>query len=142
MKSNPRAYVVDDDPAVVEALASLIGIMGYDVNSFTSAEEFLQAYRPGSPECLILDVRLPGMSGLELQRELRRRGSRLPIVFITGHADQSAAVEAMEQGAVEFLEKPFQTRVLLECVEKAVALDEENRVDGSNLTDPGPSASL
>jgi len=127
MKPKPRAYVVDDDPAVVEALASLIGVMGFDVDSYGSAEEFLDTYSPNKSECLILDVRLPGMSGLELQRELSRRGSRLPIVFITGHAERNAAAEAMKFGAVEFLEKPFETQALLDSVEKAIAIDAAKR---------------
>jgi FixJ family two-component response regulator len=121
MGPKPRAYLVDDDPAVVEALASLIGVLGFEVDSFASAEEFLEAYRPGGPECLILDVRLPGMSGLDLQRELGRRGSPLSIVFVTGHGDSSVAAEAMKLGAVGFLEKPFQTQALLDSIHRALA---------------------
>jgi len=125
MKPKPRAYVVDDDPAVIEAIASLMSVVGFEVNLFRSAEEFLEEYEPDGPQCLILDVRLPGMSGLELQRELDRRGSRLPIVFVTGHAESRAAAEAMKLGAVGFLTKPFQTQELLDSIQKAVAVCDE-----------------
>lgn len=126
MKRKPRAYVVDDDPAVVGALASLISVIGFDVETFTSAEEFLQTFEAGGPACLILDVRLPGMSGLELQKALIRRGSRLPIIFITGHGEADAAVEASKLGAVGFLEKPFQTQELFDNIQKAVAVNTDN----------------
>ena len=126
MKTKPRAYVIDDDPAVIGALASLIRVIGFDVETFTSAEAFLEAYEAGGPACLVLDLRLPGMGGLELQKELIRRGSRLPIVFITGHGEADTAVEARKLGAVGFLEKPFQTQELFDNIQKAVAIDNEN----------------
>jgi len=126
MKPKPRAYVIDDDPAVIGALASLISVIGFDVETFTSAEAFLEAYEAGGPACLVLDLRLPGMNGLELQKELVKRGSRLPIIFITGHGEAATAAEARKLGAVGFLEKPFQTQELFDNIQKAVAIDNEN----------------
>src|SRR2546427_9759501 len=106
-EQDPVVFVVDDDPSVREALDSLIRSVGFRVQVFESAKDFLQSKLPNVPGCLVLDVRLPGLSGLDLQRELARADVRLPIIFITGHADIPMSVRAMKAGAVEFLTKPF-----------------------------------
>lgn len=112
-------YVVDDDEAVRDSLRWLLEANGFRVQVFASAEEFLNADRPGRidrPGCLLLDVRMPGMSGLQLHDELLRRGSTLPLIFITGHGDVSMAVSSMKKGAVDFLEKPFSDEELCAVV--------------------------
>ena len=127
MKQQPIVYVIDDDPAMLHGLATLIELTGFEAKAYASATEFLETYQPTSPACLVLDVRLPGMSGFELQRELAKRGCPPPIVFITGNAGLDVAAEAMDLGAVAFLEKPFQAQELLDSVRQAIAMDEENR---------------
>ena len=112
-------YVVDDDEAMRDSLRWLLESAGYRVASFASAERFLAALRPNDAACLVLDVRMPGLTGLELQQELNRRGAALPIVFITGHGDVPMAVDALKSGAFHFLEKPFQGERLLELIEQA-----------------------
>ena len=114
-------YVVDDDDAMRDSLRWLLESAGYRVASYTNAERFLAAYRPGHSTCLILDVRMPGLTGLEVQQALNRRGTPLPIIFITGHGDVPMAVDALKNGAFHFLEKPFQGERLLELVEQAAA---------------------
>ncbi|PWC32905.1 response regulator transcription factor [Azospirillum sp. TSO35-2] len=117
----PRTvYVVDDDPAMRHSLGWLIGSLGLEVRSFASAEEFLRALRPDQPGCLVTDVRMPGMSGLELQDMLARAGSMLAVVVITGHADVPMAARAFRGGAVDFLEKPFNDQLLLDRVHEAL----------------------
>ena len=113
-------FVVDDDEAVRDSLSMLLGSVGLDVETYGSASEFLESFDPLRQACLVLDVRLPGMSGLELQKELAARGNELPIVFITGHGDVPMAVQAMQRGAVDFLEKPFKEQDLLDRVSKAL----------------------
>src|SRR5437870_4527073 len=103
----PVVFVVDDDRAVLDATRSLLASIGLRVQTFRTAQEFLVAPRPDAPACLVLDVRLPGLSGLDLQRELKNGGTPLPIIFVTGHGDVPMSVEAMKHGAVEFLTKPF-----------------------------------
>ncbi len=120
MVEEPVVYVVDDDPAMVRLLAELVEALGLKVESYRSAEEFLEAYRAAGPACLVLDVRVPGMSGMELQRQLADAGSTLPIIFVTAHADVRMAVEAMERGAFGFLEKPFRPQELCEKIQIAV----------------------
>jgi two-component system response regulator FixJ len=112
-------FIVDDDPNVREGLAALLAAKRYNVETFASAEEFL-ALRSGRSGCLVADVRMPGMSGLELQRELVRRGQPIPTVIITGHGDVPLAVAALKAGAVDFLEKPFDSDALLASVEEAL----------------------
>ncbi len=128
-KVEPEAtvFVVDDDPAVIRALAKLVELIGLRVESYLSADEFLEAYYQAGPGCLVLDVRMPGMSGLELQKKMAQTGINLPIIIITGHGDVRMAVQAMKAGAVEFLEKPFRAQELCESIQKAVRLDSENR---------------
>jgi FixJ family two-component response regulator len=121
----PVAFIVDDDAAVREALGSLLRSVGLRVEAFSSAKEFLAFPRPAVPACLVLDVRLPGLSGLELQSELARSGHQLPIIFITGHGDIPMSVRAMKAGAVEFLTKPFRDQDLLDAIQQAIARDDE-----------------
>jgi len=118
-------FVVDDDPSIREALSSLIRSVKLDVETFSSAQEFLQHDRSDRPACLVLDVRLPGLNGLELQQRLIRDGVHLPIIFITGHGDIPMSVRAMKAGALEFLTKPFRERHLLRAIEQAIERDRE-----------------
>src|SRR5437899_1433583 len=112
----PIVYIVDDDPSVRNALDSLVRSAGLSVRTFSSALEFLRIAPRGGPGCLVLDIRLPGVSGLDLQRELARNDMSIPIIFITGHADIPTTVRAMKEGAVEFLTKPFRDRDLLDAI--------------------------
>jgi FixJ family two-component response regulator len=116
-------FVVDDDASVRESLSSLFRSIGLRVELFSSAQAFLKHQRPSAPACLVLDVRLPGLSGLELQRELGAHGNAIPVIFITGHGDIPMSVRAMKQGAVEFLTKPFRDQDLLEAVQQAIERD-------------------
>lgn len=126
-KDNPIVFVVDDDEAVCESLRLLIGDIGLEVRTFTSAKQFLEQYDPSHPGCLVLDVRLSGMSGLELQSRLTEMAIRIPTIIITGHADVPMAVEAMKAGAIDFIEKPFWDQVLLDSIQKAVDMDLRDR---------------
>lgn len=121
-KSKPVVYVVDDDPALRESLSWLIETVSLEVEAFGSANAFLEHYSPGRPACLVLDVRLPGLGGLDLQEMLVDRKDPLPILLITGHADVAMAVRAMKLGAVDFIQKPFNDQVLLDKIQKSVAL--------------------
>ena len=116
-------FVVDDDAGVRDATRSLFASIGLEVQTFESAAEFLGSKRPELPACLVLDVRLPGLSGLDLQRELNQSRASIPIVFITGHGDIPMSVQAMKGGAVEFLTKPFRDQQLLDAVQHAIACD-------------------
>ena len=115
----PVVYVVDDDDALRDSLRWLLESAGYKVSAHSTAERFLLAYRPGMAGCLVLDVRMPGASGLELQQELMRRAATLPIIFVTGHGDVPMAVEAVKNGAFHFLEKPFKDEQLLRLIDEA-----------------------
>jgi FixJ family two-component response regulator len=121
--SDPIVYVVDDDESVRDAVGRLIASVGLRVQTFGSTREFLSGKRPESPACLVLDVRLPDASGLELQRELAEANFPIPIIFITGHADVPMTVRAMKAGAVEFLTKPFRGQELLDAIQEAIAKD-------------------
>lgn len=125
-RQRPCVYVVDDDTAVRDALSLLIRSMGYDVQSFDNAPDFLDAYVDG-PGCLVLDVRMPQMSGLDLQAALIERHAILPIIFMTGHGDVPMAVQAMRGGAVDFLQKPLRDQDLLDRINEALRKDAENR---------------
>ena len=120
-------FVIDDDPSMRVALEDLVGSIGLQVRAFTSPQEFLDSKRPEVPGCLVLDVRLPGMSGLAFQKQLARAGSDLPIIFITGHGDIPMGVRAIKDGAVEFLTKPFHHQELLDAIHAAIERDTENR---------------
>jgi FixJ family two-component response regulator len=124
MKENdPVVYVVDDDASVRDAVRKLISSVGLRVETFGSTGEFLAAKRSEGPACLVLDVRLPDVSGLEFQRELSRASIQIPIIFITGHADIPMTVSAMKAGAVEFLTKPFRGQELLDAIQEAINRD-------------------
>lgn len=119
----PIVFVIDDDAAVRDAVGRLIASVGLRPETFASTRDFLNSKRPDSPACLVLDVRLPDVSGLEFQRELAQAGIRIPIIFITGHGDIPMSVQAMKAGAVEFLTKPFRGQELLDAVQDAIARD-------------------
>jgi FixJ family two-component response regulator len=123
VKPDPVVFVVDDDPSVREALASLVGSIALDVECFASAAEFLHRRPTDNPSCLVLDVRMPGLSGLELQQRLAHREHRIPIIFISAHGDIPMAVRAMKEGAVEFLPKPFREEELLSAIRTALDRD-------------------
>lgn len=127
MSKDRIVFVVDDDHAVREGVADLLRSVGVPVRAFATAQEFLSHKRPDAPACLVLDVRLPGMSGLELQREIARSAEPLPVIFITGHGDVPMSVSAMKEGAVEFLTKPFREQDLLDAVQQALTADERAR---------------
>ena len=119
-QEQPMVYVVDDDPSVRRALERLIKSVGLEIRTFPSARDFLDFERSDSPACVVLDVRMPRMSGLDLQKELSARGTTIPIVFITGHGDINMAVKAMKDGAVDFLPKPFHDQDLIDAVNRAL----------------------
>jgi FixJ family two-component response regulator len=126
-------FVVDDDPSMRRSLESLLRSVGHDVRLFSSAPEFMQAPHTDAPGCLVLDVRLPGMSGLAFQQELAKAGVALPIIFITGHGDVPMTVRAMKAGAAEFLTKPFDDQVLLDAIHAALERDRARRRDDAGL---------
>ena len=126
-------FVVDDDPSMRRSLESLLRSVGHDVRLFSSAPEFMRAQREDAPGCLVLDVRLPGMSGLAFQQELTKAGVALPIIFVTGHGDVPMTVRAMKAGAAEFLTKPFDDQVLLDAVHAAVERDRVRRREDAGL---------
>lgn len=123
MSEQSTVFVVDDDSAVRESLRWLIESVGLKVKTFGTAREFLDAYAPEQPGCLVLDVRMPGMSGLELQDRLQERSIHLPVIIVTGYGDVPVAVRAMKNGAIDFIEKPFSDQVLLERVHLAIEQD-------------------
>ena len=123
----PTVFVVDDDDQMLDSLASLLRTLRFAVRAFPSAAEFHRFYEPSMPGCLVLDVRMPVQGGLELYEQLIHEGKRIPVIFITAHADVSTAVAAMKTGAIEFLEKPFERELLVDRVRKALALDAEWR---------------
>ena len=120
-------FIIDDDPLYRTSSERLVRAVGFDVQSFESARDFLSSRRPDAPSCLILDVRLPGLSGLDLQRELAEAGVHIPIIFVTGHGDIPMSVQAMKAGAVEFLTKPFRDQVLLDAIRHAIGRDQVAR---------------
>ena len=134
-ENRPAVFVIDDDPSMRSALDDLLRSVGLDVILSSSAQEFMQAVRPDAPGCLVLDVRLPGMSGLTFQQELAKAGITLPIIFITGHGDVPMTVRAMKAGAAEFLTKPFDHQVLLDAVHAAIERDRARRRDAVSLAD-------
>ena len=135
MTSACVVFVVDDDPSVRASLKFLVSTVGLQVESFDSAEAFLNKKPPDGPSCLVLDVRLRGMSGLDLQRELAARDLRIPIVFITGHGDIPMSVRAMKAGAVEFLSKPFRDQDLLDAIRAALERDRARRDQEKEVTE-------
>jgi len=132
---SPVVLVVDDDASVREALTELFRSVGLRVETFGSATEFLQSRLPEAPGCLVLDVRLPGLSGLDFQGELAKAGIRIPIIFITGHGDIPMSVKAMKAGAVEFLTKPFREQDMLDAIQVALEKDRARREQDKKVTD-------
>jgi FixJ family two-component response regulator len=133
--AQPVVFVVDDDLSVREGLSSLLRSVGLRVELFASATEFLDASLPAAPACLVLDVRLPGLSGLDFQAELAKSNIRIPIVFMTGHGDIPMTVKAMKAGAVEFLTKPFRDQDMLDAVQLALARDRAQRESEDTASD-------
>jgi len=131
----PIVFVVDDDASMRQALARLLQSVQLRVEVFASPQEFLQSERPNVPSCLVLDVRLPGLSGLDFQAELAKADVRIPIVFITGHGDIPMSVRAMKAGAVDFLAKPFRDQDLLDAVTAAIQRDQKRREHENAMTD-------
>ena len=123
----PTVFVVDDDSGVRSSIRILLKSVGIHTTVFASAREFLAAFDPTQPGCMVLDIRMPGMSGMELQLELNRLGAIIPVVFITGHGDVPMAVEAMQQGAFDFLQKPFRDQELIHRIQKALERDAAQR---------------
>jgi len=130
-----RVFIVDDEADVRDAVQLLVGSDGLNAEAYASADEFLAAYEPGTPGCLILDVRMPGMSGLAAQQTLQERGIELPIIFISGHGDIPMAVRAVQEGALDFLEKPFSDDAVLDCVQRALQRDREHRAQAAERAD-------
>jgi FixJ family two-component response regulator len=128
-------FVIDDDASMRRSLDTLLRSVGLDVHLFSSAQEFMQAERPDAPGCLVLDVRLPGMSGLAFQQELAKAGIALPVIFLTGHGDVPMTVRAMKAGAAEFLTKPFDDQVLLDAIHAAIKGDHARRRDAASLAE-------
>lgn len=128
-RDEPLVYVVDDDEAVRDSLTLLLKAVGLASQTFSSAAEFLNHYDPEQHGCLVADIRMPGMSGLDLQDELNRGGAQIPLIFITGHGDVPMAVDAMKSGALDFIEKPFRDQDLLDRVQQALAWDKERRIE-------------
>jgi FixJ family two-component response regulator len=129
------AFVVDDDPSVRESLENLLRSAGLEVQTFGSAQEFLASNRPDAPACLVLDVQLPGASGLDLQGELAKSGATIPIIFITGYGDIPMSVRAMKDGASEFLTKPFREEELLNAIRQAISRDRLARRERAQLNE-------
>jgi RNA polymerase sigma factor (sigma-70 family) len=134
MTGAPIVFVVDDDPSVRSSLKFLLSTVGLHVESFDSADAFLHKKPSDAPSCLVLDVRLPGLSGLDFQRELAARNARIPIIFLTGHGDIPMSVRAMKAGAVEFLTKPFRDQDLLDAVRIALERDRARREQDKDVT--------
>ncbi|KAA3628176.1 MAG: DNA-binding response regulator [Proteobacteria bacterium] len=128
MSEKPIVFVVDDDEAARDSLGWLVRSVGLEVVTSASAAEFLKRFDPGQPGCLILDIRMPGMSGLELLNRLQELHAVLPVIIITGHGDVPMAVRALKAGAMEFIEKPFNDQELLDCVHRGIQKDVERRI--------------
>jgi len=135
-------FVVDDDRAVRDSLALLVQSVGLEVETFAGAREFLDAYRPDRPGCLITDIRMPGMSGLDLQERLTEDGYHIPVIVLTGFGDVPAAVRALKGGAVDFVEKPFNPQALLDLVQQAIARDTELREQAAREADVAERVAL
>ncbi len=142
MTRKPTVYVVDDDPAVRRSLEWLVRSQGYNVEVYASAQEFLDLYDPAQPGCLVADVRMPGMSGLELQRELQARDVPLPVIIISAHGEIPMAVRAVKDGALDFIPKPLSRQHLLERIKEAVEKDQNARRERAKRTDASDRISL
>ena len=134
-KRKPVVYIVDDDDGMRRALTVLMTTVGYQPTAFSRPSEFLAKYDPNQASCLVLDVRMPEMSGLEVQQQLNRNGSMLPVILVTGHGDIPMAVQAMKDGAFDFLQKPFRDQDLLDRINAALKQDAQNRESVDRLAD-------
>lgn len=134
-KRKPVVYIVDDDDGMRRALTILITTVGYQPVAFAKPSEFLAKYDPAQPSCLVLDVRMPEMSGLEVQQQLNKSGSMLPVILVSGHGDIPMAVQAMKDGAFDFLQKPFRDQELIDRINGALKLDAQNRESVDRLAD-------
>ena len=134
-KESAIVYVVDDDEAVRDSLKLLLESVDLPCQTFASASDFLENHDPDQHSCLVTDIRMPGMSGLDLQEELNRRSSTIPVLFITGHGDVPMAVDAMKSGALDFIQKPFRDQDLLDRIHQALESDEERREDNRELSE-------
>jgi FixJ family two-component response regulator len=132
---NEVVFVIDDDASMRAAIKRLLGAVGISVETFVSGEEFLKSNLPDVPSCMVLDVRLPGSSGLGLQREMAEQGIQIPVIFVTGHGDIPMSVQAMKAGAVEFLTKPFRDQDLLDAISQALACDRAARRQRAELAE-------
>lgn len=131
----PIVFIVDDDTRMRAAMQRLLRTVGLHSESFAKPEDFLQRKLPNSPSCLLLDVRLPGMSGLDLQRKLTEMGVQIPVIFITGHGDIPMTVQAMKSGAMEFLTKPFRDQDLIDAIQEALKRDSQSRLEQNEITE-------
>ena len=131
----PTIYVVDDDDGMRRALDTLLSTVGYKTAVFSRPSEFLAQFKPEAHSCLVLDIRMPEMSGLEVQQQLNRRGSMLPVIFITGHGDVPMAVQAMKEGAFDFIQKPFRDQDLLDRINHALKQDADNRTNAARRSE-------
>ena len=134
-KHKPTVYIVDDDDGMRRALTVLMTTVGYEPVAFARPSDFLQKYDRARASCLVLDVRMPEMSGLEVQQQLNRSGSMLPVILVSGHGDIPMAVQAMKDGAFDFLQKPFRDQDLLDRINGALKLDAENRASVDRMAD-------
>jgi FixJ family two-component response regulator len=132
-ESGPSVLVIDDDPALRESVGRLLRSVGLEARLFASVPDFLKSDRPNGPTCLVLDIRLPGQSGLDFQRELAAADIQIPIIFITGHGDIPMSVQAMKGGAIEFLTKPFREQDLIDAIQLGLARDRAQRENGKAL---------
>lgn len=135
VKNEPTVFVVDDDEAIRSAIRFLMRTAKLNVETYDSAEQFLTEYDPGWPGCLVLDVRMPGMSGLDLQRVMNEREMKIPVIIITGHGDVPMAVEAMKNGVADFIEKPFKNDELLQKVRQCISYDASSRQEISGASE-------
>ncbi|MEA3157769.1 MAG: hypothetical protein QOK44_5358, partial [Betaproteobacteria bacterium] len=134
-ETEPTVFVIDDDSSFRRSTERLIRSSKFKVETFATATEFLSSERSNAPGCLVLDVRMPGLTGLDLQRELTRAGVRIPIIFMTGHGDIPMSVRAIKAGAVEFLTKPFRAQDLLDAIREAIQRDRTAREDHARIAE-------
>lgn len=134
-KVNQVVFVIDDDPSMRVAMKRLLEAVGYRVETYGTGQDFLKSELPDAPACVVLDVRLPGSSGLELQREMASKGINIPVIFVTGHGDIPMSVQAMKAGAVEFLTKPFRDQDLLDAISQAIKRDRAARRQWADLAE-------
>src|SRR5919201_452988 len=127
MATEPTVFLVDDDPEMLKAITRTVASAGWPVQTYLSGEEFLRAYEPTQAGCVVLDMRMPRVSGLRVQETLTARQAHIPVIFVTGYGEVAAAVRAMKAGAMDFLEKPFSEQMLLACIEHAMAHDAQRR---------------